>query len=185
MSTVPTIPNDPGTDLSHPTWCHSGTCTAPDRLLERGVAERDVPMHRRGQHFSPAHVLPIASVSEVELRFELLRDVFQSVTDEVDGALLSYHSEVCGHSGVLTLATEQLAPLATAATSLRDLASPDRNPVVAEVANALRVLGCIDRSNAAALLSLTVVHLTDRERDAVLAEFPAGGSGPWAFGGDR
>lgn len=47
------------------------------------------------------------------------------------------------------------------------------NPIIAAVVTALRVLGCITRSNAAALLSLTTVQLTAREVTAVLAAFPA------------
>lgn len=46
------------------------------------------------------------------------------------------------------------------------------NPVVRAVVVALRVLGCVTRSNADSLLSLTVVQLTDRERAVVLDAFP-------------
>ena len=45
-------------------------------------------------------------------------------------------------------------------------------PIVPAVANALYVLGCLTRDNARALLSLTVVQLTDAERAAVLEVFP-------------
>ncbi|MET7399150.1 hypothetical protein ABZS66_37280 [Dactylosporangium sp. NPDC005572] len=175
MTSLSDLP--PGADpaLVHPTWCAADRCAAPDRLLERGQAETDIPLHRRGAHFSRAHIIPVMRVSEVELTFELTRDVFQPVTDEPDSVLLSYAAEGCGHSGTLTLMSEQLAPLATATASMRDAFITDRNVVVDEVARSLRTLGCITSGNAGALLSLTTVHLTDRERDAVLEQFTPGG----------
>lgn len=176
MTTVPTTPEPLEADpaYAHPSWCFSGTCTAPDRLLERGEAERDVPLVRRGSHFGAAHTIPTSRISEVEMTFELFRDVFTPVTDEAEGVLFTWHSEACGHGGTLVLTGEQMAPMATVTAKLRDAFRTDRNPLLDEVAQSLRVLGCIDQSNAAALLSLTVVHLTDRERGAVLAQFPAG-----------
>lgn len=178
MDTVPTFPNDPGTDLQHPSWCAAESCTAPDRLAERGVDERTVPMRRRSSHFGTAHIIPTSSISEVEVRLELFRDVYVEVTDEPDGVLLSYTSELCGHSGTLILAAEQTGPLATAAAAMRDAMRTDRNPLMDEVAEALRILGCVDRSNAAAVLALTITgfDLTDRERSAVLAQFTPGGA---------
>lgn len=161
--------------LQHPSWCAAESCTAPDRLAERGVEERTVPLSRRGSHFGTAHVIPTSRISEVQLTLELARDVFVEVTDEPDGVLLSYASELCGHAGTLTLTGEQTGPLATAAASMRDAFRTDRNPVLDDVARSLRILGCVSRSNAAALLSLTTVHLTDRERAAVLEQFTPGG----------
>lgn len=49
---------------------------------------------------------------------------------------------------------------------------PEPNPIITAVITALRVLGCFTRTNADALLSLTVVDLSARERLAVLADFP-------------
>jgi hypothetical protein len=46
------------------------------------------------------------------------------------------------------------------------------NPIIAAVVAALRLLGCITRTNADALLSLTTVDLTEREWAAVLDAFP-------------
>lgn len=163
-------------DLQHPSWCYvADTCTAPDRLAERGQTDADVPRYRMSSHFGTAHVIPTSRAAEVEVRLEPYRDVFQEVLEIPDGVLLTYFAEYCGHSGTLNLAGEQLAPLATAFASLRDLFETDRNVLLDRVAEALRVLGCITRGNADALLGLTAVHLTDRERDAVLAQFPAGG----------
>lgn len=167
------LSSDP-VDLSHPSWCAAQSCTAPDRLAERAVGERDVPLHRRGSHFGEPHTIPASHVSDVEVTLELFRDVFAEVTDEPDGVLLSYQTQACGHAGALVLTGEQVAPLATAAAAMRDAVRPDRNPVVDEVAQALRVLGAITRTNADALLSLCVVHLTDRELAAVLDQFPGG-----------
>jgi trimethylamine:corrinoid methyltransferase-like protein len=48
----------------------------------------------------------------------------------------------------------------------------DGNPIIAAVVTALRVLGAVSRTNADALLGLTTVQLTDRERTAVLDAFP-------------
>ncbi|MER7273853.1 hypothetical protein ABT369_05330 [Dactylosporangium sp. NPDC000244] len=50
--------------------------------------------------------------------------------------------------------------------------SPAAVSQVPAVANALHVLGCVTRSNAAALLDLTTVQLSEAERVAVLAVFP-------------
>jgi hypothetical protein len=161
-------------DLQHPSWCAAQSCTAPDRVAERGQDGNTIPASRRGSHFGEAHIIPTSRISEVQFTLELFRDVYAEVTDEPDGVLLSYASELCGHAGRLILTGEQTGPLATAAAAMRDAMRTDRNPVVDEVAQALRVLGCITRGNADALLSLTVVHLTDRERTAVLAHFPAG-----------
>lgn len=203
MTTVPTTPEpldaDPG--HAHPTWCAADRCSAPDRLAERGVAERDVPAHRRGSHFGPAHLIPTTRVSEVEISLEQWRDAFQPVTDEPDGVLLTYHAEVCGHGGTMLLTGEQMAPLSSAFSSLRDAFEPDRNSMLDRVAESLRVLGCVDRSNAAALLALTALVLSSEERATVLAAFPPrepddalGGSGPgwpfsdgpgWPFGGAK
>lgn len=174
MSTVSTLPNDPGTDLRHPSWCDSSRCSAPDRLSERGLTEADVPMTRRGNHYSRPHVIPISREAEVQVSVELYNDVYAPVTDEPDGVQMEYFNSMCGHAGVLMLVGEQVAPLATAFSSMRDAFETDRNPLMDRVAEALRVLGCVDRSNAAALLSLTVVHLTDRERTAVLDQFTPG-----------
>lgn len=176
MSIVPDPSDLVDPALAHPTWCFSATCTAPDRLLERRIDERDVPLSRRGSHFGEPHTIPTTRVSEVELTLELFRDVFTPVTDQPDGVVLTHYSEACGHGGALVLTGEQLGPLATAAASMRDAMRTDRNPVVDEVAQALRVLGCVTRTNADALLSLTVVHLTEREREAVLAHFTPGGA---------
>lgn len=163
-------------DLQHPSWCSvANTCTAPDRLAERGVDPATVPMHRRDNHFGTAHVVPTTRTAEVELRLEAYRDVFDEVTELPDGVMLSWAAEYFGMTGTLLLAGEQIAPLATAFASLRDLFEADRNPLMDRVAEALRVLGAVTRGNAAALLGLTVVHLTDREREQVLAQFPAGG----------
>lgn len=49
------------------------------------------------------------------------------------------------------------------------------NPVVAKVAESLRVLGCVTRTNAEALLGLCVVELTPREVEAVLSTFTVEG----------
>lgn len=163
-------------DLQHPSWCTvADTCTAPDRLAERGVDPSAVPMHRRDNHYGTAHVIGTSREAEVEIRLEPYRDVYQPVGEEPDGVLLTFAAEYFGFSGTLLLAGEQMGPLSTAFASLRDLFETDRNPVVDRVAESLRVLGCITRGNADALLGLTVVQLTDRERDAVLAQFPAGG----------
>jgi hypothetical protein len=170
---VDILSTDP-VNLQHPSWCSmADTCTAPDRLAERGQTDADVPRYRMGSHFGTAHVIPTSRVAEVEIRLEPFRDVYEEVTEQPDGVLLTYFAEYCAHGGTLNLAGEQLAPLATAFASLRDLFDTDRNPVVDRVAEALRVLGCITAGNADALLSLCVVHLTRRERDAVLAQFPA------------
>lgn len=197
MNKVPTPPEplEPDPGQAHPSWCDRGTCSAPSSLLERGVDERDVPAHRRGSHFGPAHLIPTTRVSEVEISLEQWRDAFQPVTDEPDGVLLAYHTEVCGHGGTMLLVGEQMAPLATAFSSLRDAFETNRSPLLDRVADALRVLGAVDRSNATALLALTVtgLRLTDREREAVLANFApvepddaGGNSGPgWPFGGGK
>jgi hypothetical protein len=173
---VDILSTDP-VDLQHPSWCYvAGTCTAPDRLAERGETEADVPRYRMSSHFGTAHVIPVSRVSEVEISLEPYRDVYQEVTETPDGVLMTWHAEYCGHHGTLHLAGEQLAPLATAFSSLRDLFEVDRNPLPDRVADALRVLGCISRRNADALLGLTALSLTDREREQVLAQFPAGGA---------
>lgn len=56
------------------------------------------------------------------------------------------------------------------------------NPVINAVIYALIVLGCVTRKNAAALLSLTTVNLTTREKGHVLAQFPEQCPGPHAGG---
>lgn len=163
-------------DLRHPAWCAADRCTAPDRLAERGLTEADVPMTRRGTHYSRPHVIPISREAEVQIGIELHNDVFAPVTDVPDGVQLEYFNSMCGHAGVLLLVGEQVAPLATAFSSLRDAFETDRNPLMDRVAEALRVLGCVDRSNAAAVLALTITgfDLTDRERTAVLDQFTPG-----------
>lgn len=171
---IPTMPDGNSVGLDHPSWCAVQSCTAPDRLAERGVDERHVPVSRRGSHFGEPHTIPTSRLSEVRFTLELFRDVYVEVTDQPDGVLLSYESELCGHAGALIVTGEQTAPLATAAASMRDAFRTDRNPVVDEVAQALRVLGCITRGNASSLLYLTTVQLTDRERDGVLAHFTPG-----------
>lgn len=176
MDTVPTnldpLEADPA--HAHPSWCFSASCTAPDRLAERGEADRDVPIHRRGLHFSWPHIIPTTRISEVAMTLELHRDVYTEVTDMPDGVLLTYHAEICGHGGTLLLTGEQMAPLVTAFSSLRDAFEADRNPLMDRVAEALRVLGCITQGNAAALLDLTALALTDRERGQVLRQFTPG-----------
>lgn len=160
---------------AHPSWCFSGTCTAPDRLLERGEREQDVPIWRRNNHYGRAHTIPTSRASEVELTVEVYRDVFQPVEELPDGVLLAFHAEYFGFSGTLLLTGEQMGPLATAFSSLRDLFEVDRNPLLDRVAESLRVLGCVTRGNAASLLSLGIVHVTDRERGQILEQFAPGG----------
>jgi hypothetical protein len=92
------------------------------------------------------------------------------------------HVELYRHSRETSVTTLDLGEAAHLARLL-DLAarlagenpvSEDDNPVIDAVAEALRVLGCTTRTDAEMLLSLTVVELTDREQDIVLARFPAG-----------
>jgi hypothetical protein len=171
MNTVPTPPQPIEPPPTHPSWCASDRCSAPDRLAERGLTEADVPMTRRGSHYARPFVIPISREAEVQITLELFNDVFAPTTDMPEGVQLSYFNSNCGHAGTLLLVAEQMAPLATAFTSLRDAFEADRNPLLDRVAEALRVLGCVDRTNADSLLFLSTVHLTAPERNAVLAQF--------------
>src|ERR1044071_3726944 len=105
LMSIPTTPEPLERDPAHehPTWCDRGTCTAPSSLIERGIAERDIPVHRRGSHFGPAHTIPTTRESEVAISLEQWRDAYQPVTDEPDGVLLTYHTDVCGHGGTMLL----------------------------------------------------------------------------------
>lgn len=181
-----TVPADPA--HAHPSWCWPGTCTAPDRLEERGEQEHDVPMYRRSSHFSTAHVIPVTRVSEVEIRLELFRDVYTEVTDEPEGVLLSYFAEYCGHSGTLILAVEQLGPLARAFAEVRDVVRSGNPPTLVELAiRALADFYVTDAGTAARLLPMwrRYAELSPADVESVIAWFVDSNDELRPTGGDQ
>lgn len=138
----------------HPTWCD-------------------------GAHLSgwTAHALSLGTVAlSAALAYSVL--VVQHLTAETPHVELDH---IVGNTSELTNFTleeaDQLSrKLALAVRLALGVDEDPDSPVIAEVAHALRVLGCVTRPAADGLLGRSRCELTQRERVAVLGLFANGGA---------
>jgi hypothetical protein len=170
---------------AHPSWCDLSYCTHPEVLAQRGQTDADVSPWRHHTHWSTPRTIGADRRDDVVFTFSVGRDTDQPVA-EVPDVLDVQLTWTDKHQIIGVYVTPAQVPLlAEAFTEYRDLWTTSAgftpadieagNPVLFAVAHALRVLGAVTRENAAALLGLTVVELTDRERAEVLAAFPVRG----------
>lgn len=177
---IPAFPRD-AEGSEHPNWCDLSECTAPSALRQRGVDEADLPDYTLDNHLSTPRTIAAAYGSEGAYIVQAWRGSNQPVEDGVNGVDLVADQHARNLRIGLLVSVAQVAPLAEAFADMARLirptdlpGAPAENPIVEDVARSLRILGCVTRGNADALLGLTVVHLTDRERAAVLARFAGG-----------